>query len=69
MMSFRPKKWSGMTDVVAEAVYPKGDGKEYGEVLAFPLYHGDMLVMHGTKIHRYYEVSSLFPCPLGPERH
>lgn len=57
MMAFRPKKSSGLVGVVAEATRPKAAGKDYGDVLAFPLYHGDMLVMHGTLIHRYYEVS------------
>lgn len=26
------------------------------ESLRFPIYHGDMVVMHGTEIHRLYEV-------------
>lgn len=26
------------------------------ETLKFPIYHGDMVVMHGTDIHQYYEV-------------
>jgi hypothetical protein len=59
MMSFRPKKKSGMAAVVSEATRPKGTGKEYSEVLSFPLYHGDVLVMHGTAIHGFYDVSYL----------
>ena len=26
-------------------------------VLAFAVHHGDMVVIHGTQIHRYYDVS------------
>lgn len=61
MMAFRPKKKSGMNAVVSEAARPKAAGKDFQDVLTFPLYHGDMLIMHGTKIHRYYEVSERHP--------
>lgn len=61
-MAFRPKKtpkkhpeWD-MSKVVSEATLPKADGN-YSELLKFPLYHGDMVLMHGSLIHRYYEVS------------
>lgn len=27
------------------------------ELLRFPIYHGDMVVMHGTDIHQFYDVS------------
>jgi hypothetical protein len=57
MMAFRPKKKSGMSEAVSAATRPKVEGREYSDVLAFPLYHGDLLVMNGTLIHRYYEVS------------
>ena len=48
-----------MRDVVTTA--PKIAAGEYPPVLAFPLYHGDILVMNGCLIHRYYEVS-VFSC-------
>jgi alkylated DNA repair dioxygenase AlkB len=39
-------------------IKPKfGGGKA---VLAFSLFHGDMVVMHGSEIHKYYDVSFLF---------
>lgn len=50
-----------MNAVVSEAARPKAAGKDFQDVLTFPLYHGDMLIMHGTKIHRYYEVSERHP--------
>ena len=28
-------------------------------VLQFPIQHGDMVIMHGTEIHRHYDVSLL----------
>ena len=46
-----------MSLAVSEAIRPKSKGSDYGNVLEFPLYHGDLLVMHGEAIHRYYEVS------------
>ena len=50
IMSFRPKK---------------KHVKNHKEVLSFPLYHGDMVVMHGAEIHKYYEVSGPpWPAPL-----
>ena len=46
-MSFRPKKKK-----------VRGQPRESnGSVLDLPLFHGDMVVMHGTEIHRCYEVS------------
>jgi hypothetical protein len=36
----------------------------YSDVLQFPLYHGDLLVMHGHEIHRHYEVECFLPCPM-----
>lgn len=45
-MSFRPK------------IKIKGKRKPTnGSVLDLQLFHGDIVVMHGTEIHRYYEVS------------
>lgn len=45
-MSFRPK-----------AKKVKGKPKESnGSVLDLQLFHGDIVVMHGTEIHRCYEV-------------
>ncbi|KAB5547281.1 hypothetical protein GE09DRAFT_206578 [Coniochaeta sp. 2T2.1] len=48
-----PLKGAKMRDVVTNA--PKTAAGEYPPVLAFPLYHGDILVMNGCLIHRYYE--------------
>jgi hypothetical protein len=56
-MSFRPKKKSG----IISSELPKhigGSSLDYGEALIFPIYHGDLVVMHGTKIHRLYDVGS-----------
>ncbi|OIW31189.1 hypothetical protein CONLIGDRAFT_595382, partial [Coniochaeta ligniaria NRRL 30616] len=54
-MAFRPKKKSGMNGIVSVGTRPTGVGKDFKDVLEFPLYHGDLLVMNGSLIHRYYE--------------
>jgi len=61
MMSFRPKKKSGMEHVVS--VPPKAKGKDFCAVLSFPLFHGDITIMHGSRIHGLYEVSSVSLIP------
>jgi len=33
-------------------------------VLSFTINHGDMVIMHGTEIHRYYDVSIVRLCSL-----
>lgn len=33
---------------------------EKSPVIKFPVYHGDMIVMHGAEIHKYYEVRHSF---------
>jgi hypothetical protein len=38
---------------------PKAKGKEFSAVLSFPLYHGDITIMHGSRIHGLYEVSCI----------
>ncbi len=43
-MKFQPKK---KTSIPGEETV----------VLEFPVYHGDMVIMHGRAIHRLYEVS------------
>ncbi|OIW34341.1 hypothetical protein CONLIGDRAFT_675333 [Coniochaeta ligniaria NRRL 30616] len=52
-MAFRPKKKSGMNEVVAAGTRPTAVVKDFKDVLEFPLYHGDLLVMNGSLIHRY----------------
>lgn len=47
-MRFRGKKKSGFEDTVAAG----------NVMLSFRLEHGDIVIMHGTKIHQHYEVSS-----------
>lgn len=53
-MKFRPKKKSpiGKSGKGAKGVKP--------DSLKIVLNHGDLLVMHGTDIHKYYEVSRLW---------
>jgi alkylated DNA repair dioxygenase AlkB len=46
-MRFRGKKKSGFQDTVAAG----------NVMLSFYLEHGDIVIMHGTKIHQHYEVS------------
>lgn len=55
-MKFRPKAKFPEFDPNAK-VGKRADGK-YREVLEIPMTHGDMMVMHGTAIHTYYEVSA-----------
>ncbi|KAM7209622.1 hypothetical protein V8F20_000025 [Naviculisporaceae sp. PSN 640] len=50
-MKFRPKLRSGFNDSLPK----KGSGKAFLDVLEVPMKHGDMMVMHGRAIHRYYE--------------
>ncbi|KAI1181152.1 hypothetical protein F4777DRAFT_592799 [Nemania sp. FL0916] len=44
-MRFRAKKKAGFEDTVGAS----------GIMLSFTLEHGDMVIMHGTRIHQYYE--------------
>lgn len=55
-MSFRPKKSINVT--TARGRHPRS--KDYFDVLALYLKHGDMVVMYGAAIHRIYEVWSLY---------
>ncbi|RYP75102.1 hypothetical protein DL771_002563 [Monosporascus sp. 5C6A] len=50
-MRFRPKKKAS----IGESSGLKSDKGNKKEVLCFTLNHGDMVVMHGTGIHKYYE--------------
>lgn len=43
-------------EIVVEGTAPKKPVALYGDVLKFELRHGDVLVMHGSGIHKYYEV-------------
>lgn len=52
-MSFRPKK---KADVDTSMARKPTDG-EYYEVLTVPVFHGDFVVMHGTDLHKLYDVS------------
>ncbi|KAJ8122497.1 hypothetical protein ONZ43_g1325 [Nemania bipapillata] len=45
VMRFRGKKKSGFEDTIAAG----------NVMLSFVLEHGDIVIMHGTKIHKYYE--------------
>lgn len=54
-MSFRPKKNSGMDALLGAKL-----SETYKDVLTLPLEHGDIMVMHGTLIHRFYEVSLFY---------
>jgi hypothetical protein len=51
-MHFRPKKNSPI------GVSGKGKKATKPDYLKIILNHGDLLVMHGTDIHKYYEVSA-----------
>lgn len=57
IMRFRPKRKTSLGQ--------KGTGKNRDKphVLSFDLNHGDIVIMHGTDIHREYEVSI---CCLNP---
>ncbi len=50
-MRFRPKKNS----TIGRGSSKKSDGNKK-ECISFTLNHGDMVVMHGTDIHKFYEV-------------
>ncbi|KAM7222874.1 hypothetical protein V8F06_001772 [Rhypophila decipiens] len=52
-MRFRPKlrAWSGLSNSLPKKV----NGKAFIDVLEVPMKHGDMMVMHGAAIHRFYE--------------
>lgn len=50
-MKFRPKLKSGFDDSLPK----KASGKAFLDILEVPMKHGDMMVMHGRAIHRYYE--------------
>jgi len=52
IMTFRPKKKAKINT----SHPPKIANGEYAEVLSVPLFHGDLVVMHGTGIHRLYDV-------------
>ena len=52
-MRFRPKKKSSIGGV---RIGRKSDNGNKKPALAFTLNHGDIVVMHGTAIHKYYEV-------------
>ncbi|KAI1324448.1 hypothetical protein F5Y16DRAFT_423984 [Xylariaceae sp. FL0255] len=57
VMTFRPKKcWNQRTD-----------GKDNEDTLSFIVEHGDIVVMHGTKIHRYYEHAVEIPTKWGKD--
>ncbi|KAK3330470.1 hypothetical protein B0H66DRAFT_612078, partial [Apodospora peruviana] len=51
-MKFRPKL---MPSDHFQGMPKKSNGKAYLDVLEVPMKHGDMMVMHGRQIHRYYE--------------
>lgn len=48
IMNFRGKKKAGFG----------GEKKDRPIMLSFRLQHGDTVIMHGTRIHQYYEVGS-----------
>ncbi|KAK5656211.1 hypothetical protein OQA88_4972 [Cercophora sp. LCS_1] len=55
IMKFRPKrKFLQYTDLGLAPPSPGPKGR-YQDVLKVPMKHGDIMVMHGTAIHRYYE--------------
>lgn len=51
-MRYRPKKKNKIGTI--------GKGKKGLKfpVMSFPLYHGDICIMHGIDIHKYYDVST-----------
>lgn len=49
-MLFRPKR----DTMIGRKMNNKKNTR--APVLTFPLYHGDICIMHGTDIHKYYEV-------------
>ena len=51
-MRFRPKKKAS----IGQGSGYKSDNGNKKPALAFTLNHGDIVVMHGTAIHKYYEV-------------
>ncbi len=57
-MGFRPKASSKFPPSLAK----KRAKGYYHDVLEFPVGHGDMVVMHGAAIHRFYEVPMIL-CP------
>lgn len=62
-MQFRPK-YGKKGDIHQFAAYglpaSKAAKKHYPNVLEVPFRHGDMMVMHGKDIQKFYEVSLLF---------
>lgn len=61
-MAFRPK-YGKKSDVHQFAAYglpaSTATKKNYPNVLEVPFRHGDMMVMHGKDIQKFYEVSLL----------
>ena len=58
VMSFRPKYGkTGQFSTYLKASTAV-NRKKYPRVLEVPMRHGDMMVMHGKDIQRYYEVCS-----------
>lgn len=56
-MKFRPKAKSNVNGPPL-----KGSDKSKPEVLSIKLQHGDIVIMHGELIQKYYEVN-IFPTP------
>ena len=60
IMSFRPKYGKGPDgQFAAHLPASMASKKKYPSVLEVPFRHGDMMVMHGKDIQRFYEVSLL----------
>jgi len=56
LMKFRPKKRSGFGLPMTG-----GRSPQYMDVLEVPMKHGDMMVMHGSRIQGLYEVGHCNP--------
>ena len=62
-MRFRPKwKRASPFPSIKEKIAAGSRGKKvYADVLEVPMKHGDIMVMHGADIQRYYDVSQPKP--------
>lgn len=57
IMKFRPKRRAESFRGLPRHGETESDRALFKSVLEVPLRHGDLVVMHGTAIHRLYEVS------------
>lgn len=62
-MCFRPKNKSTIGGVLKPGKGNLGSKAAKKDYVKVTLNHGDIIVMHGSGIHKHYEVSILFESP------